>query len=36
MFNTTFNNIPGISWWSAFLVEETKVPGETHWPAAIT
>jgi hypothetical protein len=29
VFNTTFNNIPVISWWSVLLVEETGVPGET-------
>jgi hypothetical protein len=28
VFNTTFNNIPVISWWSVLLVEETGVPGE--------
>jgi hypothetical protein len=30
LFNTNFNNIPVISWWSALLVEETGVPGEAH------
>ena len=29
VFNTTFNNISVISWWSVLLVEETGVPGET-------
>ena len=26
MFNTTFNNISVISWWSVLLVEETGIP----------
>jgi hypothetical protein len=32
MFNTTFNNISAISWWSVLLVEEPEynVPGENH------
>ena len=34
MFNATFNNISAISWWSVLLVEETRVPGEDHRPAA--
>jgi len=34
VFNTTFNNISVISWWSVLLVEETKVLGENHWPVA--
>jgi hypothetical protein len=25
-----YNNISAISWWSVFLVEETRVPGENH------
>ena len=29
VFNTTFNNI---SWQSVLLVEETRIPGENHWP----
>ena len=29
VFNTTFNNISVISWWSVLMVEE---PGENHWP----
>jgi hypothetical protein len=29
VFNTTFNNISVISWWSVLLVEETGGPGET-------
>ena len=28
VFNTTFNNISTISWWSVLLVEETGVPRE--------
>jgi hypothetical protein len=32
VFNTTFNNISVISWWSVLLVEETGVPGENHRP----
>ena len=35
VFNTTFNNISVISWWSVLLVEESGVPGENHRPAAI-
>jgi hypothetical protein len=27
VFNTTFNNISVILWWSVLLVEETRVPG---------
>ena len=34
VFNTTFNNISVISWWSVFLVEETRVPRENHRPVA--
>jgi hypothetical protein len=34
VFNATFNNISAISWWSVLLVEETRVPGENHRPAA--
>ena len=30
VFNTTFNNISVISWQSALLVEETRVPRENH------
>jgi hypothetical protein len=32
VFNTTFNNISVISWWSVLLVEETGGPGENHQP----
>ena len=32
VFNVTFNNILGISWWSVLLVEETGVPGENYRP----
>jgi len=28
VFNTTFNIISAISWWSVLLVEETGLPGE--------
>jgi hypothetical protein len=34
VFNTTFNNIPVISWQSVLLVEETGVPEENHRPVA--
>ena len=34
VFNTTFNNISFISWWSVLLVEETGVSGENHRPVA--
>jgi len=34
VFNTTFNNISAISWWSVLLVEETGGPGENHQPVA--
>ena len=34
VFNTAFNNISVISWWSVLLVEETRVPGENHRPTA--
>ena len=34
VFNTTFNNISVISWWSVLLVEETGAPGENHRPTA--
>ena len=34
VFNATFNNISVISWRSVLLVEETRVPGETHPPVA--
>ena len=34
VFNITFNNISVnvISWQSVLLVEESRVPGENHWP----
>ena len=28
-FNTTFNNISVVSWWSVLLVEETRYPEKT-------
>ena len=34
VFNATFNNISVISWRSILLVEEIRVPGENHRPAA--
>ena len=34
VFNTTFNNISVMSWPSVLLVEETRVPGDNHWPVA--
>ena len=34
VFNATFNNISAILWQSVLLVEETRVPGENHQPAA--
>jgi hypothetical protein len=30
VFNATINNISVISWRSALLVEETRIPGENH------
>jgi hypothetical protein len=30
--DATLNNISVISWRSVLLVEETRVPGENHWP----
>ena len=32
VFNSIFNNISVILWWSVLLVEETGVPGESHSP----
>ena len=32
VFNATFNNISVVLWQSVLLVEETRVPGENHWP----
>ena len=32
VFNTTFNNISVILWWSVLLVEETKVYWGNYWP----
>jgi hypothetical protein len=34
VFNATFNNISIILWRSVLLLEETRVPGENHRPAA--
>jgi hypothetical protein len=30
VFNATFNNISVIAWQSVLLVEEIRVPGESH------
>ena len=32
VFDVTFDNISIISWWWVWLVEETGVPEENHWP----
>ena len=32
VFNANFSNIWIISWQSVLLVEETRGPGENHWP----
>jgi len=34
VFNATFNNISAISWRLVLLLEETRVPTETHRPVA--
>jgi len=34
VFNATFNNISVMSWQSVLLVEEIRVPGKNHRPAA--
>ena len=34
VFNTIFNNILVISWWSVLFVEENGVPRENHRHAA--
>ena len=34
IFNTIFNNISFISWWSVLLMEETGATGENHQPAS--
>jgi hypothetical protein len=34
VFITTFNNISVILWQSVLLVEETRIHGENHQPAA--
>ena len=34
VFNATFNNISVISWRPVLLMEETRGPGENHWPVA--
>jgi hypothetical protein len=30
VFNTFFNNVSVISWWSVLLVQETGIPEENH------
>jgi hypothetical protein len=32
VFNATFINIAGISWWAVLLMEETGVHGENYQP----
>jgi len=34
VFNAPFNNISVTSWRSVLLLQETRVPGENHRPAA--
>ena len=34
VFSVSLNNISVISWLLVLLVEETRVPGENHWPAS--
>jgi len=34
VFNTSFNNISAIWWWSVLLTEGTGVPEENHRPVA--
>jgi hypothetical protein len=34
LLKIAFNNISGISWRSVLLVEENRVPGKNHRPAA--
>jgi hypothetical protein len=34
VFNATFNNISVVLWQSVLLMEETRVQGENHRPAA--
>jgi hypothetical protein len=34
VFNATLNNTSVILWLLVLLVEETRVPGENHQPAA--
>ena len=34
VFNATFNNISVISWPLVLLVDETRIPGDKHRPAA--
>ena len=34
VFKATFSNISVVSWRSVLVLEETKLPGEKHRPAA--
>ena len=34
VLNSIFNNISAILWWSVLLLEESGVPGESHWPVS--
>ena len=34
VFNATYRNISVLLWWSVLMVEETRLPGENHQPAA--
>jgi len=34
VFNATFNNVSGISWWSVLLVRKPEYPEEHSRPAA--
>ena len=36
VFNTTFNNISAILWWSVLLDEENGIPGENHQVIYVT
>ena len=35
VFKATFNNISVKLWWSALLMEETRLPRENHQPAKL-
>ena len=36
VFNTSFNTISVIKWWSVLLVEDTRVPRENHHCKSLT